>query len=172
MTKLDKALLWFTPLIVLLVLVNQFYRVEMHGLSTWQGGGFGMFSSVDSINTRFFKIYLQIDGAMVPVKVEDDFSGLITMSRAEPTQENLQQLAMQIYEANWVQSGNFKFDASAEGNYRPVLEIRRYESLDSLPEQRVNIDGVRLEIWKTQFDSATNKVNTYKHAEYVYPAYP
>lgn len=168
MTKLDKALLWFTPLIVLLVLANQFYRVETHGLSTWQGGGFGMFSSVDSINTRFFKIYLQIDGVMVPVKVEDDFSELVTVSRAEPTQENLQQLAMYIYEANWVQSGNFKFDASVEGHYRPVLEIRRYESMDLLSEQRVKVDGVQLEIWKTQFDSATNTVATYKHAEYVY----
>lgn len=171
MTKLDKALLWFTPSIVLLVLVNQFYRVETHGLSTWQGGGFGMFSSVDSINTRFFKIYLQIGGAMVPVKVEDDFNELVTVSRAEPTQENLQQLAMYIYEANWVESGNFKFDASVEGHYRPVLEIRRYETMDLPPEQRVKVDGVQLEVWKTRFDSAINRVTTYKHAEYVYTAH-
>lgn len=172
MTNLDKALLWFTPLIVLLVLVNQFYRVETHGLSTWQGGGFGMFSSVDSINTRFFKIYLQIDGTMVPVKVEDDFNELVTVSRTEPTQENLQQLAAHIHEAIWVQSGNFKFDASVEGHYRPVLEIGRHSATDLPPEERIKVDGVQLELWKTRFDSTTNKVITYKHAEYAHTAHP
>lgn len=169
MKTIDQALFWLTPVIAVLVIINQFYRVQTYDLSTWQGGGFGMFSSVDTINSRFFKIYLQVGNETIPVKTKGNFDKLITIALAEPTQENLHLLAKNIYAANWIHSGSFKQDSNAKNRYRSVLEILpAYRTLPNL-ELLIMVDGVMLEMWKTRFDSNTNTITTFKHTEYVYP---
>lgn len=170
MKKLDIPLLWITPLIAITVIVNQFYRVHTFDLSTWQGGGFGMFSSVDTIYSRFIKIYLKIDGKIVPVELKgdtDDLGKLATIVRAEPTQENLHKLTQLIYAANWIQSGSYTKNPNVQNTYRPVLKISNNREPES--RQQIKIDSAHLELWKTQFNSDTNSITTYKHTEYVYP---
>jgi hypothetical protein len=171
MKKIDKVLLWVTPLIALLVVANQFYRVHNFDLSTWQGGGFGMFSSVDANNSRFFKVYLQVDQKAIPVQLKNEFNIPATVARAEPTEENLENLARQIYQANWIHSGTFTSDPQQQDNYRPVL-VSIHEAHIENAEQPVNVEGIVLELWKTRFDSKTNTINTYKYTEYVYPNNP
>lgn len=169
MKILDTSLRWITPLIAIAVIANQFYRVETFGLSTWQGGGFGMFSSVDTIYSRFFKIYLKTGGKTVPVKIKGNFEKQTTIARAEPTRENLQQLAKTIFESHWIQSGSFRQDPKTKNTYYPILEIGHANRIALNPKQFINIDGIILELWKTRFDSSTNTITTYKHTEYVYP---
>lgn len=169
MKTIDQALFWLTPVIAVLVIINQFYRVQTYDLSTWQGGGFGMFSSVDTINSRFLKIYLQVGNETIPVKTKDNFDKLITIALAEPTQENLHLLAKNIYAANWIHSGSFKQDPNAKNHYRPVLEILPADRTLPGLEPRIMVDGIMLEMWKTRFDSNTNTITTYKHTEYDYP---
>ncbi len=168
MTNLDKALLWATPLIAMLVVANQFYRVQTYDLSTWQGGGFGMFSSVDTIDSRFFKVYLHVDHETIPIQLKGAFNKQVTISRAEPTEENLKKLAQQIYQANWIHSGTFTLDPQSQDNYRPVLVFIHKAHIKNT-EQPVNIEGIVLELWKTRFDSKTNTIETYKYTEYAYP---
>ncbi len=171
MTNLDKALLWVTPLIAILVVANQFYRVQNFDLSTWQGGGFGMFSSVDTIDSRFFKVYLQVDHETIPVQLKDGFNIPATIARAEPTEENLENLARQIYQANWIHSGTFTSNPYKQDNYRPVL-VNIHKAHIEKTEQPVDIEGIVLELWKTRFDSKTNTIKTYKYTEYAYPNNP
>ncbi|SET35046.1 hypothetical protein SAMN05216326_12211 [Nitrosomonas marina] len=171
MKKIDKVLLWVTPLIAILVVVNQFYRVHSFDLSTWQGGGFGMFSSVDTIDSRFFKVYLHVGHETIPVQLKDEFNVPATIARAEPTAENLENLARQIYQANWIHSGTFTSDPHKQDNYRPVLVYIHKAHIENT-EQLINIEGVVLELWKTRFDSKTSTIKTYKYTEYAYPNNP
>lgn len=171
MTNLDKALLWVTPLIAMLVVANQFYRVQTFDLSTWQGGGFGMFSSVDTIDSRFFKVYIHVDHETIPVQLKNEFNIPATIARAEPTEENLEKLARRIYQANWIHSGTFTSNPYKQDNYRPVLVSIHNAHIEN-PEQPVNIEGIVLELWKTRFDSKTNTIRTYKYTEYAYPNNP
>ncbi|MDH5480413.1 MAG: hypothetical protein OEX11_06615 [Nitrosomonas sp.] len=171
MKYLDKALLWVTPLIAILVVINQFYRVQTFDLSTWQGGGFGMFSSVDTIDSRFFKVYLHVDDEIIPIQLKDAFNIPSTIARAEPTEENLENLARQIYQANWVHSGTFTSNAYKQEHYRPVLVFIHNAHIGDA-EHPVNIEGIVLELWKTRLESRTNTIKTYKYTEYAYPNDP
>lgn len=56
----DRQVIAFSlvPLIILLIVAGvQFFLVKTADLSPWRVGGFGMFSSVGDINTRYLRAY-------------------------------------------------------------------------------------------------------------------
>ncbi|HVX57896.1 MAG TPA: hypothetical protein VHA37_09290, partial [Candidatus Saccharimonadales bacterium] len=56
---LNRRLLIAIPIVALVLIAGlQFVLATRYGLSAWKGGGFGMFSTVDSPDARFLRIYL------------------------------------------------------------------------------------------------------------------
>ena len=43
---------WGLPVFIFLIVANQFYRVYVHKLTRWKGGGFGMYSQIHPLDRR------------------------------------------------------------------------------------------------------------------------
>jgi hypothetical protein len=56
------------PLVACVVALRQAYLSKFDELSTWKGGGMGMFASADSTDTRFLRFYIEkADGQREPI---------------------------------------------------------------------------------------------------------
>jgi len=62
------ALFGLIPALAIGIATRQAYLNTYHGLSTWKGGGMGMFASADSGDTRYTRIYIETpDGRREPI---------------------------------------------------------------------------------------------------------
>jgi hypothetical protein len=84
------------------VALSQIGVAWVGGLSPWKGGGFGMFSTVDSPAARFLRIYLVTDDGEIPVLIPDAYQEaarkLCTVANLREAKELLAALAG----TNWV----------------------------------------------------------------------
>lgn len=112
----------------------QIYRAKVSHLTPWKGGGFGMFSTIESGSTRFLRATLTIvasDGSALDVPVElprnPEVDELVLKCRAEPNPHALNELALLTLRQNWqavplktmsvVGAGNARaFEVTATGN--------------------------------------------------------
>ena len=85
-SKRDNFLVWFVPGLLCVVAAAQLYFVNNHALSRWKGGGFGMFTTVDSPSARFLRVYLISETGEVPVLVPSlNIEGTARVSRIDVT---------------------------------------------------------------------------------------
>ena len=61
--KKSRAINWISvmgaPLVLILIACLQIYLTQTQELSRWKGGGFGMFSTLDSPSARFLRISIE-----------------------------------------------------------------------------------------------------------------
>ena len=168
------------PILMALVAVIQIFLVENYSLSRWKGGGFGMFTSVDSPSSRFLRIYLISTDGEIPVLVPRELRRLSHQLRVMPTESSLNKLVNKLTEGNW----QYLTMISASEHYMELLrdassdyqnladdiqhkfESRHarinFENLrmvkmlgkDELPsnDKMVTVLGSRVEVWKYKFD--------------------
>ena len=72
---------------VLVGMVGAFF-VFRDDLSSWSGGTFGMFSSVDNLDTRRIEATAEVQGKKIDVDLSD-FASLLREVRMVPTNERL-----------------------------------------------------------------------------------
>lgn len=89
------------PLCLALVALLHLYLVERHALTPWKGGGFGMFSTVDTRSARFLRIYVETDGRWYPVRLPKSLDKLGEELRAAPSRPAAQRLADQLLALDW-----------------------------------------------------------------------
>jgi len=67
-TRVKRLLIGLIPCVAALVAARQWYLSSHSELSTWKGGGMGMFASADSSDTRFLRLFIETDsGAREPI---------------------------------------------------------------------------------------------------------
>jgi hypothetical protein len=96
------ALLWGPPLLLCAIACLQIYLAMTKSLSPWKGGGFGMFSTVDSPDARFLRIYLINGSQETPVLVPDSLKVLGREAQTIPSQALLSRLAERMAQGVWV----------------------------------------------------------------------
>jgi hypothetical protein len=91
------------PAVAVAVAARQVYLSKFHGLSTWKGGGMGMFADADNAITRFAKIYIELpDGQRQPLtRLTPAQQRLLSEALWYPTRANLRPLAASIRRTNW-----------------------------------------------------------------------
>src|SRR5918993_690761 len=67
--RLAAALPYVAPVLLVAVAVQQIILSSAFHLSPWTGGGFGMFSSVDTFATRVLRGVLIVDGREIPIRL-------------------------------------------------------------------------------------------------------
>jgi hypothetical protein len=90
------------PLVLLLVAASHVSLRYSSDLTPWKGGGFGMFSTVDSPGTRLLRVQLRSDLGTTPVAVPPWLTDLATEARAAPSEERLARLADELAGELWV----------------------------------------------------------------------
>ncbi len=193
----DTLLLLAVPALLCAVAAVQLYLVEQRSLSRWKGGGFGMFSTVDSPSARFLRIYLKSDEGEVPVLVPDEVRELSHKVRVMPSQRRLAELADTLRNGTWVHLSV----VSATQHYHDLLRAAGGEYQDSADDIQVQtqpgparidfegmklvrmlgedegpsddkplvVTGARVEVWRYVFDREGLVLRARKIAEHASP---
>ena len=176
------------PICLLLVAGLHWYRVEFRDQSQWKGGGFAMFSTVDSPAARSLRCYLITPAGEIPVEPPTRLEKWISEMRVAPAAETMPMIAQRLEEATWVRGG-YRWrnvaqaqGAAASGSSHPLPPSKQSElssdlsSVTALPvgepltanAEVVKIAGVRLELWRYSFERTTGSLVNQKAMEYVH----
>ena len=90
------------PLVLLLVLGTHVAARRSADLTPWKGGGFGMFSTVDSPAGRVVRVALDTDLGRLTVAVPPSLRDQAATARAAPSTGRLTELARAVGERWWV----------------------------------------------------------------------
>jgi hypothetical protein len=148
-----QAVAWLlAPALLLAVAGVHAYLVEAKDQTPWEGGGFGMFSTMDKRQARFVRCTLITPERAVPVRVPSHLGTYVERMRARPTELRTRRLADFLARADWVRAEPSAVDTIIGGDgpaglyrYRPPYEE------EGRPEAVV--ESVRVEIWRMRFRS-------------------
>jgi hypothetical protein len=96
-----RALTYSPPALLCVIACAQIYGALAGPLSPWKGGGFGMFSTVDSPDARFLRIYLINGSEEIPVLVPDGLKTLARKTQTIPSRALLSELAGRMARGTW-----------------------------------------------------------------------
>jgi len=151
------------PAASLLILGHQLYLSGKHDLSTWKGGGMGMFASADTILNRYAKIFIvERDGTRNPLtQFSQEETNLLNSALEYPDRKTFLRAMQKIAQENWTamrqQNPVTIFDANGD----PVATASEafhimvpYGRRSGDESQRRNI---QVEFWKLAYDPITKR---------------
>jgi hypothetical protein len=102
--KIERGLVYVIPVIAIAILCNQLLRQHLYDLSTWKGGGMGMFAAWDRPpRARFIHIYgIDRMGELLPIT--ETGRGIYYLKyrvTAEPSDKNLAALLRRVSSEPW-----------------------------------------------------------------------
>ena len=172
---------YLAPALLILVACFQMFSAYANDQSPWKGGGFGMFSTVDSPGARFLKIYLVSENGEVAVRPPSRLSHLQQKVRTMPTQENLDLLARTLSEETWVRAPfpYLFYSAETNGGQQQTaipgasLEIdTEFLTRSKLPQEPefpaeflVAYESIRVELWKYHYETESSTLRAIKQLE-------
>lgn len=170
------------PAMLITVAAGQLYAATQHTLSPWKGGGFGMFSTVDSPGNRFVRCVLvgkprgEADAepveVFVPLPTSREYLDTLDQLKSWPDAATLQELADEFLSKNWywvprgfVAGANEAapaLNAGATAALLPaptVVQLRRQEA-ERVGAERFTATGLRLEVWAFRWDWTNMRART------------
>ncbi|NEO91587.1 MAG: hypothetical protein F6K56_15635 [Moorea sp. SIO3G5] len=102
MQRRDLLFKYGVPSLLATVALVQQYASHQLSLTPWKGGGFGMFSTVDSPAARFLRIYIVTDEGKTQVKLPKWLGKLATEVRTIPTKNRLLRLTRELAQSQWI----------------------------------------------------------------------
>jgi hypothetical protein len=145
--------LYCAPLLLALVAGVQIYRAFAYGQSSWKGGGFGMFASLDAPDSCVVRIYLSTGGGEKRVLAPEALRKAGRLLRTVPTQANLARFTGHLARQKWVAVRRQGRDGTRWVRYRA---LRRGEARPANAEP-VPVAALKVELWKRTFDAPTGR---------------
>lgn len=155
------------PAFAVMIAMRQAYLKFYYGLSTWKGGGMGMFAGADDTHTRFAKYYLETpDGGRQPiVTVTDRQQALINRAMLYPVRSNFETVAKSMRKTNWQGPDNPVTAVKVDVDGNRVGPVGK-------PFYMLNANGLRregdepnwvlaIEYWNADYDPATGIVHAW-----------
>jgi hypothetical protein len=101
------ALIVCIPIVALLVAARQFYLSRYHDLTTWKGGGMGMFAGADFALNRYAKVFLVDSGGERQPLLDflPEQTDLLRRAVSYPVRNNFRIAARAIAKRNWIPKG-------------------------------------------------------------------
>lgn len=157
------ALFYAIPALAIVIAGRQAYLNTYFELSTWKGGGMGMFASADSGDTRFTRIYIETpDGRRQPIlRMTPPQDQMLARALWYPTASNFEVLAASLRRTSFVaadqQSPVIRNDIKGNrvgptGRTHYLLNADAMRSRDDDPPWTLVV-----EYWTTSFDPATRQ---------------
>ena len=161
---------WLAPLILCGIALVQFVLAHTVDLSPWKGGGFGMFSTVDTPAMRFISASgLDEEGRDIRV---DAFELMSESDRLRwqswPEPGVLERLAERMGGIRYVKTGSLKSRALARfREENPGLDVRFEEPSGGWvrpwragdPEEAgMGLRAIRVEGWRIRYDAEGNRM--------------
>ena len=93
--------MWGSPILLCAIACLQIFLAMTRSLSPWKGGGFGMFSTVDSPDARFLRIYLVNGSEETAVLLPDNLKTLGRELQTIPSDALASDLAQRLARGTW-----------------------------------------------------------------------
>jgi hypothetical protein len=152
------------PVVALVVVGRQLYLSKNYGLSTWKGGGMGMFAAADEVSNRYVKVFLvEPDRTTDPlVQFSADDNEMLTRALEYPTRSNFLRAAKKIAQENWIPAYQKRpvLKVNSDGNptgagdktYRVMVpsEIRS--------DRETRRPNMEMQYWNLRYDPALRRV--------------
>ena len=152
------------PVVALGIVGRQIYLSSHYGLSTWKGGGMGMFAAADELSNRYAKLFLvDSDGNRDPlVQLSPEDFDLLNRALEYPTRKNFLRAARKIAQENWIPAYQRRpvLDVNIDGNpigasaksYRVMVpsEIRS--------DREKKGTSMEIQFWKLSYDPHTRHI--------------
>jgi hypothetical protein len=167
------------PICLCLVAGLHAFRVATYGQTQWKGGGFGMFSTVDSEGARFVRAFATTTDGERPLAIPQHCDKSVAELRAAPTQAKLDALAARLAAMHWRRSDEQlvreaqrltgAIDAPA---HLPLPPIGLDRSLEAIPNDQpadhaIGVSAVRVECWRLRLDASTSNLRGEKLREAI-----
>ncbi len=165
--KIKSFLPYIVPTVIVLVASLQFYLVNTYSLVQWKGGGFGMFSTVDSQRSRFLKFYLITDEGEFPAEIPNDLDRLYVEASFFPASGRLSRLATILAQSTWVPYDYQGFVQENRKTDPPQYRIKRSREPDPQGDDVVNLRAVRLEAWSFGLNLENKALEAYMIADFT-----
>lgn len=91
------------PALLLLVVSVHTVDRQRQDLSPWKGGGFAMFSTIDSPNQRILRLQLHTDEGAITVAPPQALSSEVSAALAAPSEDRLIELSILAGRLRWVE---------------------------------------------------------------------
>jgi hypothetical protein len=152
------------PLCLCLVAGLHAMRVVACGQTQWKGGGFGMFSTVESEAARFVRAFAVTDEGEWPLAIPNHLDKTIAELRAAPTAAKADAVARRLAALHWrrpdeqlVREADRWTNGSAADLPLPMPVQGLFRSLEAIPsseqpQHAVPIRSVRVECWRLRLD--------------------
>lgn len=152
-----RAVIASLPSVLLcLVALHQAYRVAREGLTPWKGGGFGMFSTIDSQAERFVRLFVTTEaGETLAVPIPDEYRRQVDRARLLPWAPAPATLAADLLRQAWVRSGS---PAPGGSSSPPRVRLAGRSALSD--GQPVRAAAMRIEIYTVLYDPASHRLST------------
>ena len=167
-TPLDHRLLTTIPIGALVLIAGlQFVLATRYGLSAWKGGGFGMFSTIDSPDARFLRIYLVTPQGRLPAVPPAFLPKQSLRLQTLPGSVAAQDYAAALAQFHWMDAESLSArHLIPDQPANPIPGARVAEALPpgiAPPPGAMSLspDRVEVEVWHYRFDAATGRL----HAE-------
>lgn len=163
---LQRALMFCVPTASLLILGHQICLSSKHDLSTWKGGGMGMFAAADSVQNRYAKIFIvELDGNRNPLsQFSPEETNLLNSALEYPDRVTFLRAVRKIAQENWTamrqQNPVTIFNAQGEpvGTASESFHIMvPYGRRSGNESRQRNID---VEFWKIAYDPVTKRARS------------
>ena len=157
------VMLWAIPAIAITVAARQVYLSSTDDLSTWKGGGMGMFAGSEN-NTRYAKIYMTFaDGRRQPLlritETQEKLKGQVVNY---PNERNLRTLAKSIKATKWWASTT-RIPLNVFGEDGQKVRDGTEQLYDLYPAQARSATEpadwrVEIEYWKATYDPSDKRI--------------
>jgi hypothetical protein len=184
-SALQTRRVWLAPICLCLVAGLHCLRVTTAGQTPWKGGGFGMFSTIDSEHSRFVHAYLLTNDGPLPLQIPSELDKKVAELRATPHQALAKELAAKLAERSWIdpqalqqtiaeqlrqQPGNVPLTGEQLRELRSatnptatepgrlstnLLVAAKADSSNAIPN-----DGIRVEVLKYEMPAGTTQLHT------------
>lgn len=154
------ALKYVIPVIASLIFVQQLYREKTTDLSTWKGGGMGMFAAWDRPSrARYTHIFIEVDGERLPLmSVTPLIDRMAYKIKTEPTDKHFNALGTKLTNMQWHYSGEQLPIMEQDGSGKRK-EISTVPEVVMYGKQPVKADAIILEYGKVHYDIKKQEVS-------------
>ncbi|MEK8094766.1 hypothetical protein WOC76_19795 [Methylocystis sp. IM3] len=173
---------FIAPFLLVTIAVSQLIFSSRHpAFSTWKGGGFGMFSKLDSPDDRLVRVFLVTEGGDIPAPLPAEEERRFEQLSATGSESLAKSLARTLFEGRWVAPVEqcrpaspgeqappaSRIEGGASAKAAPAAPVRMLKSGENQKpgESSIIVKGLRLELWKLDFHKASLTLGVQKLME-------
>lgn len=156
--KIERGLVYVIPVIAIAILGNQLLRQHFYDLSTWKGGGMGMFAAWDRPSRARFIHVFGVDRFGESLPILENGRGISILKyrvTTEPSDKNIAILLQHVSSLRWRYSEDLQplYTQNEKGDKVMSREVKKLNFQGAAPADLV---AVRVVYGEIRYDRSLN----------------